>query len=49
MEPTEDLFETLMSTATGRQQAATLLWHRLYGWPALRAAEREWPILRLVP
>jgi hypothetical protein len=36
------------TTAAARAGAALLCWHRLYGWPALRAMEREWPPLRAV-
>jgi len=30
------------------QSAALLMWHQLYGWPALRAIDRQWPQLRSV-
>lgn len=46
--PFDDLIDE-MSTVVSRQNAALLCWHRLYGWPALRYLERQWPTLRAVP
>ena len=44
-----DALLLLLSTSrVAQQSAALLLWHRLFGWPALRAMERCWPPLKLV-
>jgi hypothetical protein len=45
----ELLRELLATSVVARQEAALLLWHRLYGWPALRAIDCDWPMLKAIP
>lgn len=45
----ELLLEMLATSPVARRDAALLLWHRLYGWPALREMDRDWPTLKAVP